>query len=364
MRLLLLSDPNSPHTIKWVTSLASEGIDIFLVGLGNLQVRSYDSFSNVRIETVNVEITRQEGSFKKVLYLKSLPLVKKIIRNFKPDIVHAHYATSYGLIGALSGFHPFVLSVWGSDVFSFPHKSPIHKMILKYNLQKADKILSTSYVMAKETSLYTKKEIEVIPFGVDITKFKPTNIGSLFDKNDIVVGTIKTLEEKYGVEYLIRAFKIVSDKYPDLPLKLLIVGGGSLEGKLKQLTKDLNIAEKTLFTGRVPFEEVPKYHNMIMIYVATSDSESFGVAVLEAMACEKPVIVSNVGGLPEVVEDGVTGFVVPPRNPVKTAEAIERLILDENLRKQMGRNGRERVKKFYNWDDNVRQMIKLFSLKT
>ena len=364
MKLLLLSDPNSPHTIKWAKSLAQNDIDIVIFGLGDFNVNDYDGISNIQVKTLNEIVTRDEGSLLKLKYLKALPLVKKIIKDFKPDIVHAHYATSYALVGALSGFHPFIVSVWGSDVFSFPLKSPIHKMMLKHNLKKADKILSTSHVMAKETKLYTNKDIEVTPFGIDMEQFKPMEVESLFDKDDIVIGTVKTLEDKYGIEYLIRAFKIVSDKYLNLPLKLLIVGGGSLEGSLRKLVKELNIQDKTIFTGKVPFLDVPKYHNMLSVSVSVSNSESFGVAIIEASSCGKPVVVSNVGGLPEVVEDGISGFVVPPRDPEKTAEAIEKLLLDKNLREEIGRNGRERVKRLYNWDDNVKQMIRIYDKLT
>ncbi|MDQ1244500.1 MAG: L-malate glycosyltransferase [Campylobacterota bacterium] len=362
MKLLLLSDPNSPHTIKWAKSLAKNHIEIVIFGFGDLHVSDYDGVANIKIKTLNQSITRMEGSFAKLKYLKALPTIKKIINDFQPDIVHAHYASSYGLLGALSGFHPFVLSVWGSDVFSFPHKSFLHKAMLKFNLEKADKILSTSNVMAKETKLYTNKNVVVTPFGIDMEQFKPIEAKSLFAKEDIVVGTVKTLEDKYGIEYLIKAFKILSDKYPNLPLKLLIVGGGSLENSLKNLIKELSLEEKTIFTGKVPFVDVPKYHNMlsVSVSVSVSESESFGVAVIEASACEKPVIVSNVGGLPEVVENRVSGFVVPPRDPQKTADAIEKLVLDKNLQEEIGKNGRDRVKKLYNWEDNVRQMIKIY----
>lgn len=360
MKLLLLSDPNSVHTIKWAKSLAQNGIDIIIFGLGDFTVNDYDDIKNIEVKTLNESVTRDEGSFSKLRYLKALPIVKQIIKEFKPDIVHAHYASSYSIVGALSGFHPFIVSVWGSDVFSFPLKSPLHKMMLKYNLKKADKILSTSHVMAKETKLYTNKPIEVTPFGIDMQQFKPMDVESLFDKDEIVIGTVKTLEDKYGIEYLIRAFKIVSDKYPNLPLKLLIVGGGSLESELKKLTKDLNIENKTIFTGRVPFTDVPKYQNMLSVSVSVSNSESFGVAIIEASSCAKPVVVANVGGLPEVVEDGVSGFVVPPRDPEQTAKAIEKLVLDSTLREQIGKNGRERVEKLYNWEDNVNQMIRIY----
>jgi glycosyltransferase involved in cell wall biosynthesis len=363
MKLLLLADPNSVHTIKWAKSLADNDIEIVIFGLGDFTVDDYKGINNIRVKTLNQTIDVEDGKWHKIKYLYALPIIKKIIREFKPDIVHAHYATSYGLLGALSGLSPFVLSVWGSDVFDFPHKSFLHKSILKFNLKKADKILSTSQVMAKETKIYTNKEIEVTPFGIDMEQFKTMKIESLFAENDIVIGTVKSLQEKYGIEYLIKAFKILSDKYVNLPLKLLIVGSGELEKNLKKLAEDLSIQDKTIFTGKVPFIDVPKYHNMlsVSVSVSVSNSESFGVAIIEASACAKPVVVSNVGGLPEVVEDGVTGIIVPPRNPKITAKAIEKLILDQNLRTQMGTAGRERVRRLYNWKDNVKQMMKVYN---
>jgi len=121
MKVLLLSDPNSPHTIKWARSLAENGMDIYIFGLGDYKEGVYEDYKNIRVKVLNETITRKEGSLIKIKYLKALPIVKRIIREFKPDILHAHYASSYGLIGALSGFHPYIVSVWGSDVFSFPN---------------------------------------------------------------------------------------------------------------------------------------------------------------------------------------------------------------------------------------------------
>lgn len=357
MKLLLLSDPNSSHTIKWACSLAEIGISIKIFGLGKLKVPVYKEIENISVVTLNQNIDSREKTFSKIKYLGALQIVKKLIHDYKPDIIHAHYASSYGLLGALCGFQPYIISVWGTDVFSFPKKSIIHKTIIKYNLSKAFRIFSTSSVMADETRLYTYKNIEVIPFGVNLEIFKPMEVNSIFKKNDIVIGTIKSLEKAYGIEYLIRAFKMIHDKFPDLPLKLLIVGGGSLEYELKLLTKSLNIEHLTVFTGLIPHHDVPKYHNMLTISVSVSESESFGVAILEASACGKPVIVSNVGGLTEVVEDGVTGFIVPSMNPEKTAEAIEVLIFNKSLSNRMGNAGRYRVNKYYNWNDNVSQMI-------
>ena len=363
MKLVLLSDPDSVHTARWATSLALKGLEVYIIGLSPITNSIYYSHKNIKVYDLDIDskdVKQSSGLFSKLKYLKTLNKVKSLIREIKPDIIHAHYATSYGLLGALSGFHPFIISVWGSDVFIFPKKSVIHKKILKFNLKKADIILSTSHAMAKETALYTDKDIEVTPFGIDLDKFKPMKVESIFSENDIVIGTIKSLEPEYGIEYLIRAFKIVVEKNISLPLKLLIVGAGSLEAKLKKMVYDSGLSEYTVFPGKVPFDEIPKYHNMIDVPVFVSNSESFGVAVIEASACEKTVVVSDVGGLPEVVENNVTGVVVPPRNEIETAKAIEKLVLDKSLRGKMGKAGRERVKKLYNWEDNVKQMIEIY----
>lgn len=363
MKLVLLSDPNSVHTARWATSLAAKGIDVYIIGLSDNRNNFYSAYDNIKVYSLNIdskEVIKESELLSKFKYVKTLKKVKSLIKEINPDIVHSHYATSYGMLGTLSGFHPFIISVWGSDVFIFPKKSFIHKNILKYNLKKADKILSTSYAMARETALYTDKDIEVTPFGIDLDKFKPMVVESLFDEKDIVIGTIKSLEPEYGIEFLIKAFKIVFEKNKNLSLKLLIVGGGSLEKELKQLVADLGLSKHTVFTGRVPYEDIPRYHNMIDVPVFVSNSESFGVAVIEASACEKPVVVSDVGGLPEVVENNVTGIVVPPKNERETAKAIEKLVLDKLLREKMGKAGRERVKKLYNWENNVKQMIDIY----
>jgi glycosyltransferase involved in cell wall biosynthesis len=363
MKILLLSDPNSSHTIKWVKSLSQKGINILVLGLSECKVSDYQNCKNVSIQNLGVPatLTKSRNSyFSKLIYLKSLQKVKKHIRHFKPDIVHAHYATSYGLLGALSGFRPFVLSVWGSDVFSFPRKSIFHKAIIQYNFRKADKILSTSKAMADEIQKYCSKKIEVTPFGIDPEKFQKFPVQTLFDEDSIVIGTIKSLEKEYGIEYLLKAFEIAMRKLPGLSLRLLIVGGGSLEKELKKLTKELAIEKQTLFVGKIPFDEVAKYHNMMDISVFLSLNESFGVAVIEAGACEKPVVVSNIGGLPEVVEDNVGGFIVPAMNPAAAASKLIRLIQDEKLRREMGKNARNRVKQMYNWKTNVEQMINIY----
>lgn len=363
MKILILSSANSIHTKRWVTSLAKRDIEICLFSLEKNNETEYGQFSNITV--IDGEFrnnSSKDGEISKITILAYLPKLLKTINTFKPDIVHAHYATSYGLLGALSFFKPFILSVWGSDVYDFPQTSFLHKLLIKFNLFRATKILSTSHVMALETKKYANSEIYVTPFGIDMSKFKKMEATKPFSLNTIVLGTVKTLLPKYGIDYLIRAFKIIKVNNSLLELKLMIVGEGDDKEELVKLCDNLKIIDDVIFIGQVDNNLVPDYLNMFDIYVALStlDSESFGVAIVEASACEKPVVVSNVGGLPEVVDDKKTGFVVESRNAEAAAVAIEKLILDENLRVSMGKAGRKRVKELYNWDDNVSLVIEIY----
>ena len=363
MKILFLSDGSSVHTKRWINSTVENGHVVHLFSLAPVNAADYPAHD---FTFTDFALQKRAGGLSKLKYLKVLPELKKVVKQFNPDILHAHFATSYGLLGSLCGFHPFILSVWGSDVFDFPQKSFLHKAVLKHNLKSADKILSTSNVMAVETKKYTDKEIEVTPFGINTDLFKPEKVSrkdsTPFSEDDVVVGTIKWLESKYGIEYLIRAFYAVSSKHPELPLKLLIVGDGSERTNLENLVSELGLDGKVYFTGRADYSKVPYLHKVIDVYVALSvlDSESFGVAIVEAESCGKPVVVSDVGGLPEVVENSVTGFVVERKNAEAAAEKLEKLVIDPELRKSMGNAGRERVLKLYDWNENVAQMMRIY----
>ena len=360
LKIILLSDPFSSHTIKWANGLSQKGVDVIIFGLSEYQMDQYSQNIQIRCLKFPPFIKyKSEGNLLKILYVFAIPHLKKLLKQSAPAILHAHSASSYGLLGALSGHKPFIISVWGNDVFTFPNKSVIFKKLLQYNFSKTDKIFSTSYIMAAETRKFTDKEIDVISFGIDLNKFKPTFERKIFFENDIVIGTVKSLEHKYGVFDLVRAFKIIKDKFPKLPLKLLLVGRGTLEKQVRQLVSDLGLNQSTKITGFIPYTEVANYHNEldIMVNVSTEDSESFGVSVLEASACEKPVIVSDKGGLKEVVEKNVTGIFVPANNKDLLAEALEKLVVNEELRISLGKAGRKRVKLHYNWDDSVLKMV-------
>ena len=136
---------------------------------------------------------------------------RKIVNNIKPDILNSHYATSYGLFGRVCNFHPFIISVWGSDINEFSHRGIGHKKLLKYILSGSDTVCATSYSLANETKKYYMKDITITPFGVDLKKF--TNNVPILNNKYITIGISKNLEKIYGIDILIHAFSKLIKKF-------------------------------------------------------------------------------------------------------------------------------------------------------
>lgn len=361
MKILLLSDTYSEHTEKWALALAGKGHHI---GLFSFNKASYDwhNHPNITIFFEPPKKINAESTLTKLSYLKYVGILKNVIKHFKPDILHAHYATSYGLLGALTGFHPFVLSVWGSDVYEFPTKSRLHKRVFQYNLAKADVLMSTSRVMKDELAKYTKKDVVVTPFGVDTSAFKAQHLPDK-DRSMIHVGTIKPMEEKYGIKDIIDAAEVLIKK-GTLRYRFYLIGEGSEMDLYRHLILEKGLAEHFVLTGRIPFAEVNHYHQLLDVFlnVSINDSESFGVATVEAMACETPVIVTDVGGLMEVIEHGTYGTVVPKNNPLALADAIENIAGNQSDFTEKAKEARKHVLSKYDWANNLNLMIEQYQL--
>lgn len=359
MKILLLSGGSSIHTVRWVNALAGVGVKVVL------------ATQHLALEKIAPEVKLIELPYKGPLgYFLNVSALREILVAEQPDLLHAHYASGYGTTARLSGFKPLLLSVWGSDVYDFPAKSPLHRFWLRRNLLAATCVASTSHAMAAQTRDIAPelKEIPITPFGVETDCFSPPE-GKQGTDDQIVLGTVKVLKSKYGIDTLIDSFAIlVTNLRQTSPaiaerLRFRIVGDGPDRAELEKQASRLGLDSILTFTGRVSHNQVPEELRKLDVFAALSrlDSESFGVAVIEAGACGLPVVVSNVGGLPEVVVDGKTGIVVPKEDPHAAAAALRTLVLDADLRRKMGEAGRQRVVSHYDWNENVRQMIELYS---
>jgi len=361
MKILMLADPYEPHIIKWVSALGRQGVEIILFSLVPGDPALYPMDQKITFYHSGFSgkfITGRPGKLSKLSYLRTLPRLWRVIRKHRPDILHAHYASGYGLIGALSGFQPFVLSAWGSDVVHFPTISPLHRWMIRFVLKKARRVLSTSKFMSGYIERLTGITPVVTPFGIDTRVFYPQQQER--NGNTLVIGTIKKMKPEYSLHTLIQAFHQVRQMLPDQPMRLLLVGDGTERGRLEQLVQESGLSPFVDFAGYQPYAEVVDYHNSLDVYVNVSLAESFGVSVLEASACGRPVVASDVGGLREVVQEGYSGYLVEPGNSEATAQAICKLARDPALREQMGAHGREWVKRHYSLNSSVEKMLSVY----
>ena len=357
MKILILSDANSVHTYRWAKSLKDKGANIEIFSLfknDNKFSPSYKSLG-INVTTSNVNrfiLYKYKRNFTKLFYLFALVKLKKYIKKFEPQLIHAHYLTSYGILAWLTGFKPYCISIWGDDIF-LPSKNFVLKKFLLSTLRNAHQLFSTSYAINDLINNKYGFKTKIIPFGVDTKLFKPlTNKKS----GPIVIGIIKSIEPHNGLENLIDAFNILIKKNIK-KIKLNIVGTGSLENKIKKMVREYNLGKEVKFFGHVSHNKIIPHYQKLSIFVCPSLRESFGVSVIEASASAVPVIANNVGGLKEVVQHNKTGYLLNTKNIQILASSLEKLIIDDDLRINLGQNGRDFVKQNFNWDTNLEEML-------
>jgi glycosyltransferase involved in cell wall biosynthesis len=351
MKICVLGNNGSVHVQKWVQALSlQKGTQVHVI--------TFDEgthFPGVQYHFLKHYFNN------KLDYFLNVIRVKRYCMEIKPEILHAHYATSYGFLGALSGVHPFVLTGWGADIFDSPD-NVVMRGLLKYSFGKADAITVLSKITKRELKKLSAKPVDLVPFGVEIRRFK--NVPASEPQTILHIGAIRTLSEKYGIEFLIRAFGNLCKKYDHIHLDL--VGDGPLKASLVALVMNLGINTRVTFHGYInQHTEERRYMellNSFAIFVIPSiiDSETFGVAAVEASSCSIPVVASDVGGLPEVIEDQVTGILVPPKDVARLSKALDDLISSPEKRLSMGINGRKKVEQEYNWEENVNRMLAIY----
>lgn len=351
MKIVILGPANNPHIEKWANKFIELNQTVYLIYLKNHSPRTDEINNQVKLFELNYSGTSG-------YYLNCLKL-KKIINQIKPDIIHTHYASGYGTLARISKIHPIVLSVWGSDIYEFPKKNILNRYILKKNLKNADFLTSTSNCMKQETLKYTNKPIKVIPFGIDKKIFKKNNIIKSND-DTIIISTFKSLEHIYGLEYAIDGVALFIKKYSTLLNKKIIYriyGSGSLYSFLKKKINDEKLNENIFLMGRVSNKCIPDILSSTDVTLYTSINESFGVSLVESMACEVPVIASINPGFEEVLDNGKNGVLVNQFNPDDIARKLYELLSNDAIRKKYVIRGKHKVDKEYDWDNNVQSMV-------
>lgn len=291
--------------------------------------------------------------FRLLTYLISLFFnLLRIIRKYDIDIIHAHSVVPTGLIGTIVAKivrKPIIITGHGMDITNFENSYFFKKLIL-FSLNNCNKTIAVSEDLAQKMKSLGihQSNISVLRNGVDTTRFKPLKNKDLREKYKIKDKEILTLFVGYldtfkGIFEMINTFNKI--KKDNDAAKLMIVGTGPKKSELQNRVHDLGLEKSVIFTGNVEPENIQKYYQAADIFVLPSHVDSGGppLVFMEAMACGLPVIGTNVGGIPEGIENGVNGFIVPPRNVDKLAKKLEILIKDENLRKEFGNNSLRKV---------------------
>lgn len=288
----------------------------------------------------------------------------RLVHGLKIDVINLHYPLSnffyLALISRLFGL-PLVISIHGADLFPRGKRMTRYPWGLQILFFSAYRIVAPSRSLLHDfVTVFPKlaDRGEVIYNGLDTSElFGPSGLSTPGGSGRSIL-CIASHKETKGADVLLRAFARVVEKAPNWTL--ILVGGGPLRAKHEELARDLGLDGKVLFQGPKSRAEVGALLRFCDLFVLPSRSESFGLVIIEAMACGKPVVASAVGGIPEIIQQGENGILVEPENPAALAEAIIRVLEDEGLRTKIGSNGVETVRKSFRCEHNGARYERLF----
>jgi len=361
MRICYVADGASIHTQRWVNYFAKNGHETHLICWKVMP--GYEDNVNIHILTrLAPKIWTVSQYFSFLFWILQ---VRRLINRIKPDIVDGHFITVYGFLAACSGFHPLVVSAWGSDVLIRPRRNFLFKAITKYALREADMVACDSEV-AREGLIKLGTEpakIRVILKGVDTQQFSRqqrneelrTRLGI---SGAPTVVSIRNLEPIYNVEMLIKAIPLVLKQTPEV--KFVVAGDGKQREYLENLAISLGIADSTRFVGWVLHNELPKYLASSDIYVSTSLSDTGHISLQEAMACQLAPVVTDIPANHAWIEDGKNGFIVPVNDIKALADKVVHLVKNEHLREEFGRANRHIIQEKAEYEKEMAKGEKVY----
>lgn len=348
MRLLLLGDIRPPHLKRWREYFKSRDHDVQAV---SLQVDTTDT-DYVRIESrVPIE------AFK---YYLERTRVRQIIKEFRPDIINGHFATSYGVLAVATGFRPVAISLWGSDILVSPAKSRLHRARVRWVLGNADLITSDSMFMTEAAQALGDFDAEFVTQPMGIPSAQLERIGRSSLKNNdapLTILSTRRLESLYDVQLLLEALNRLKDKLPSY--RCTICGDGSERERLESFVAEHRL-DNIEFVG---FKYGREYEELLQsadIYVSCSKSDSTSVSLLEAMAaCAFPVVTDIPGNL-EWIEDSATALTFPHGDIDSLASCLLRTADDSDLRNRALSINKATVETRAVWENNMAAIERAF----
>ncbi len=361
MKICYIAEGGSIHTQRWLNYFAAKGDEVHLI---YWQARP-GYHENVHIHLLKRFAPKIWPITRYFSFLQWIFQIRRLVKEIKPDVLDAHFVIDNGLLAAFSGFHPYIVTAWGSDVLVFPRRNFIWRAVAKYVLKRADRVICDSEVVKTGLlSLNTKEEkIARVYNGIDTSQFSPRRVDEALKNRLGIAGfptiiSIRHLRPLYNVAMLVKAIPLVLEQAPQAHF---IVGGDGLQrGYLENLAATLGVSKNVNFIGYIPHNELPGYLASCDVYVTTSRSDSSSQSLQEAMACELAPIVADLPANREWIKDGENGFIVPQDDHKALAERIVFLIRNSETRAKFGKINRKLIEDNAEYEKEMAKVEKLY----
>lgn len=305
--------------------------------------------------------------------LRLLPDLRRVIREFQPDLIQAGPIQRSAFLVALSGFRPLVSTSWGYDLLHDAGRNSFWRWATRFTLRRSTVMVGDCQTIREKAISYGMPDERIVtfPWGVDIAHFSPSPNGTVVTSRQVrdrlgwgegvfVLLSTRGWEPIYGVEVIARAFVQAAQEHPEL--RLLMLGNGSQAGLLRQIFSRGGVMEQVYLPGLVSQADLPRYYRAADLYISASHSDGTSISLLEAMACGKPVLVSDIPGNREWVEPGENGWWFEDGEVGSLVRTLNAALRDRQHLLEMGHLARQIAEQRADWDRNFPKLLEAYDL--
>ena len=350
MKICYLANSASIHTQRWARHFAQRSCEVTVI-----------SFQPGEIEGIEVMQIPSRSSENRLNILLNLGRVRNLVKKIDPDILHAHYVTSYGLAGAISGRHPLVMTAWGSDVFIMPEKSRLYRQMVHFSLSRADLITSMADHMTQhlvEKGYAQAQKIVTLPFGVDTEIFNPNRRSLVTTQKPPLVVSTRRLDRGLDVHIFLQAIPYVLEDVADA--RFVVAGDGSLRVKLAEMARDLGIAKRVTFRGEVTQHQMAELLGEADVFISTSPTDGNNISLNEAMACGAFPVATDIPANRTWIINEKNGLLFTSKNIQELAEKITEALRNRTWREETAAENWAIVKNRASWKREMAKMEGLY----
>jgi len=366
MKILFLGDARSPHLKRWLSSFNKRGHEVHLGTVYPESARKMES-------GISIHDISGKGKIRKLNVFWMFRNTMATIRSIRPHLLHAHYVNSYGWVGALTNFHPFILTVWGGDVLpeQDAFKKFKNKQLTKWALRKADAITADAPNLIDACVSLGKKRssIREVTFGIQVDSFIQNPNTPLIKKkfgissDAFVIFSPRRVDPLMNIDTIIKCIPKVVQKLPKAVFLVKIFPGQIDEvylSHIQRLSENLGVAEHVRYCNDPSDELMRDCYHIADVAVSIPSSDGMPATIFEAMASLTPLVVSDLPAYDGVVVEGESGIRVPLRDENRLAEAIVDLLTDEAKRKHFRERGLQIVKEKGDIEKEIEKVENLY----